>query len=101
MEEKITLCLTGEAAQELLRLSDSLGFTPEMTAEYAIRLVAACAREGLIADTPLRAWPQDVRGEAQALRGTLIERERQSARDTRLVTTLCFSLSLLVTILLI
>ena len=37
----------------------------------------------------------------QALRGTLIERERQSARDTRLVTTLCFSLSLLVTILLI
>ena len=70
MEEKITLCLTGEAAQELLRLSDSLGFTPEMTAEYAIRLVAACAREGLIADTPLRAWTQDVRGEAQALRGT-------------------------------
>ena len=70
MEEKITLCLTGEAAQELLRLSDSLGFTPEMTAEYAIRLVAACAREGLIADTPLRAWPQDVRGEAQAMRGT-------------------------------
>ena len=70
MEEKITLCLTGEAAQELLRLSDSLGFTPEMTAEYAIRLVAAGAREGLIADTPLRAWPQDVRGEAQALRGT-------------------------------
>ena len=38
---------------------------------------------------------------AQALRGTLTERERQSARDTRLVTTLCFSLSLLVTILLI
>ena len=70
MEEKITLCLTGEAAQELLRLSDSLGFTPEMTAEYAIRLVAACAREGLIADTPLRAWPEEVRGEAQALRGT-------------------------------
>ena len=38
---------------------------------------------------------------AEALRGTLTERERQSARDTRLVTTLCFSLSLLVTILLI
>ena len=70
MEEKITLCLSGEAAQELLRLSDSLGFTPEMTAQYAIRLVAACAHEGLIADTPLRAWPEEVRGEAQALRGT-------------------------------
>jgi len=42
-----------------------------------------------------------LRAAAQALRGTLTERERQSAQDTRLVTTLCFSLSLLVTILLI
>ena len=48
-------------------------------------------------DTVLRA----LRTAAQALRDTLAERERQSARDTRLVTTLCFSLSLLVTILLI
>ena len=48
-------------------------------------------------DAVLRA----LRAAAQVLRGTLIERERQSARDTRLVTTLCFSLSLLVTILLI
>ena len=48
-------------------------------------------------DAVLRA----LRAAAQALRGTLIERERKSARDTRLVTTLCFSLSLLVTILLI
>ena len=70
MEEKITIELTGEAAQLLMLLSDSLGFTPEMTAEYAIRLVAACAHEGLIADTPLRAWPEEARGEAQALRGT-------------------------------
>ena len=48
-------------------------------------------------DAVLRA----LRAAAQALRGALTERERQSARDTRLVTTLCFSLSLLVTILLI
>ena len=48
-------------------------------------------------DAVLRA----LRAAAQALCGTLMERERQSARDTRLVTTLCFSLSLLVTILLI
>ena len=48
-------------------------------------------------DTVLRA----LRTAAQTLRDTLAERERQSARDTRLVTTLCFSLSLLVTILLI
>ena len=70
MEENITITLTGETAQMLMLLSDSLGFTPEMTAQYAIRLVAACAHEGLIADTPLRAWPEEVRGEAQALRGT-------------------------------
>ena len=47
------------------------------------------------------ACQRALRAAAQALRGTLMERERQSARDTRLVTTLCFSLSLLVTILLI
>ena len=70
MEENITITLTGETAQMLRLLSDSLGFTPEMTAQYAIRLVAACAHEGLNADTPLRAWPEEVRGEAQALRGT-------------------------------
>lgn len=70
MKENITITLTGETAQMLRLLSDSLGFTPEMTAQYAIRLVAACAHEGLIADTPLRAWPEEVRGEAQALRGT-------------------------------
>ena len=48
-------------------------------------------------DAVLRA----LRAAAQALHGALTERERQSARDTRLVTALCFSLSLLVTILLI
>ena len=50
---------------------------------------------------PLADSIRALRAAAQALRGTLTERERQSARDTRLVTTLCFSLSLLVTILLI
>lgn len=70
MGEEITLRLSGEACEELTRLSESLGFSPEMTAEYAIRLVAACARAGLIADTPLRAWPDEAREEARALRGT-------------------------------
>ena len=50
---------------------------------------------------PLADSIRALRAAAQALRGTLMERERQSARDTRLVTALCFSLSLLVTILLI
>ena len=70
VRREITLNLSAEAYEELIQLSDSLGFSPELTAEYAIRLVGACAREGLIADTPLRAWPASVRGEAQALRQT-------------------------------
>ena len=42
-----------------------------------------------------------LRAAAQTLRDALRERERDRARDARLVTTLCLSLSLLVTILLI
>ena len=34
MEENITITLTGETAQMLRLLSDSLGFSPEMTAQY-------------------------------------------------------------------
>lgn len=70
MRREITLELSGEAYEELVQLSDALGFSPEMTAEYAIRLVGACAREGLLDDTPLRAWPKDARGPAAALRST-------------------------------
>ena len=63
---RITIDLPEDTYEELLALSQAVGFSPEMTAEYAIRLVSACVREGLIEDVPARAWPR----EAQLLTGT-------------------------------
>ena len=66
MQRKLTITLNQDSYEELLDLADRLGFTPEMAAAYAVRLVNACVREGLIEDIPARAWPR----EAQALAGT-------------------------------
>ena len=59
-----TLRLTQDAYEELQNLSDALGFPPELAAVYAIRLVNACIREGLLTDAPGRAWPQEARRES-------------------------------------
>ena len=56
-----TLTLTQDAYEELQNLSDTLGFPPELAAVYAIRLVSACIREGLLTDVPSRAWPSEAR----------------------------------------
>ena len=56
-----TLRLPQDAYEELQTLSDTLGFPPELAAVYAIRLVGACIREGLLTDVPGRAWPQEAR----------------------------------------
>lgn len=66
MGRKITLDLDRDVYETLTALADSLGFTEEAAAEYAVRLVGACMREGLIEDVPPRAWP----AEAQLLTGT-------------------------------
>ncbi|MDO5378789.1 MAG: hypothetical protein Q4G52_10690 [Clostridia bacterium] len=66
MRRKLSLELTQDTLAELAFLSESLGFSEELTAEYAIRLVSACVREGLLTDVPARAWPK----EAQLLRAT-------------------------------
>ena len=66
MGRKVTLDLDRDVYETLDALADSLGFSHEAAAEYAIRLVGACVREGLIEDIPARAWP----GEAQLLTGT-------------------------------
>lgn len=62
----LTLNLDRQTLDKLDALADSLGFTQEMAAIYAIRLVSACVEEGLLADVPARAWPR----EAQLLTGT-------------------------------
>ena len=66
MGRRVTLNLDGETLDKLDALAESLGFSQEMAAVYAIRLVSACVEEGLLADVPARAWPR----EAQLLTGT-------------------------------
>ena len=62
---KVTLNLDADTEKKLLELAGALGYSPQMAAIYAVRLVSACMREGLIDDVPARAWPQ----EAQPLAG--------------------------------
>ena len=66
MGRRVTLDLDEQTLDKFDALADSLGFTQEMAAIYAIRLVSACVEEGLLADMPARAWPR----EAQLLTGT-------------------------------
>ena len=61
MGNSIRLRLDEETDSQLEMLSSALGFSKEMAAVYAIRLVGACMREGLIRDVPARAWPQEAR----------------------------------------
>ena len=66
MGRRVTLDLDEQTLDKLDALAESLGFTQEMAAVYAIRLVSACVEEGLLADGPARAWPW----EAQRRTGT-------------------------------
>ncbi len=61
MVREITLRLTKEDAGELAYLSAAVGFPPEAAAVYAVRLVSACVKEGLFADMPGCAWPEEAR----------------------------------------
>ena len=59
MREKLALELEGEDSRELSFLAASLGYSRQAAALYAVRLVSACIREGLIEDVPLCAWPEE------------------------------------------
>ena len=59
MGRTVTLMLDAQTGAQLDALSDALGFSEEMAAVYAIRLVGACMREGLLEDMPARAWPRE------------------------------------------
>ena len=58
MAGKLTLNLTDSDARELAHLCAAVGFPPEAAAIYAIRLVSACMREGLLDELP-GAWPEE------------------------------------------
>lgn len=72
MRATYTLRLTQDAYEELQTLSDTLGFPPEMAAMYAIRLVNACIREGLLTDVPSRAWPPQAQPQSVSGGGQVI-----------------------------
>ena len=60
MGRKVTLNLDADTQERLAQLAASLGCSDELAAIYAVRLVSACVREGLIEDVPARAWPKEV-----------------------------------------
>ena len=59
MGRTIMLGLDAQTDAQLDAIGEALGFSREMAAVYAIRLVGACMREGLIEETPARAWPRE------------------------------------------
>lgn len=56
---KVTLNLDADTEKKLSALAGHLGYSREMAAVYAVRLVSACVREGLISDIPSGAWPKE------------------------------------------
>lgn len=76
------LTLTKEMEKELDLLADSLGFPREAAMYYAVRLVNACVREGLLTDVPERLWPDEAKDGVSALsetgtQGKVIEFKRR------------------------
>ena len=59
MGQILTLKLDAQTSAQLDALSQALGFSHEMAAVYAVRLVGACMREGLLETVPARAWPRE------------------------------------------
>lgn len=70
MPNRTQLELTPDTWRELLALAEHLGYSPEMAATYAIRLVNACLREGLLTDDPSALWPAEARTPALGETGT-------------------------------
>lgn len=66
MGRRITLNLDADTDIRLSELAAELGWSRELAAVYAVRLVSACVRDGLISDTPSRAWPEEIEPFADA-----------------------------------
>ncbi|MBE5799669.1 MAG: hypothetical protein E7321_06935 [Clostridiales bacterium] len=81
MGRKVTLNLDADTEKKLTALAGELGYTREMAAIYAVRLISACMREGLLDGGYARAWPD----EAQRLTGgaRVLEMPRKKAGGAR------------------
>ena len=80
MGRTVTLRLDAQTSAQLDALSDALGFPAEMAAVYAVRLIGACMREGLLEDMPSRAWPREADLLTAAV-GRVIDFPRVKAAD--------------------
>lgn len=72
MGRNITLNLDADTERKLSQLAGALGYSQEMAAIYAVRLVSACMREGLMDEYPAYAWPEEAKpltgGKARVLK---------------------------------
>ena len=50
MRPKVTMEMEQATYDELLTLSETIGYPPEAALSYAVRLVNACIREGLLTE---------------------------------------------------
>lgn len=86
MGRKVTLNLDADTEKKLAALAGHLGYSREMAAIYAVRLVSACVREGLISDVPCGAWPREAQrlvcGGARVLE---MPRKKNAAQGDRCV----------------
>ena len=82
MGRTLTLRLDAQTDAQLEALSEALGFSREMAAVYAIRLIGACMREGLLEDVPARAWPKEA-GLLTAAMGKVIAFPQAKATDAQ------------------
>ena len=64
------IALTEDTCREVRILSERLGYPPEMAVHYAVRLVNACIREGLLSDISAEIRPEDAQSGAHVLRST-------------------------------
>lgn len=71
MRPKIAMEILPEVYDELTELAQLLGVPQEAAMSYAVRLVAACIRDGLLTDEPSAAWPEEAREMKESCTGTL------------------------------
>ena len=80
MGRKVTLNLDADTHKKLTALAEQLGYSREMAAVYAVRLVSACVREGLIRDMPRSAWPAEAERLAGGSRVLEMPRKKSAAQ---------------------
>jgi len=80
MEQTITLHLDAQTGGQLDLLAKTLGFPRELAAVYAIRMIGACMREGLLDDFSPRAWPAEARLLTQ-VNGKVLDFPRATGRS--------------------